>query len=155
MDSNVAESLSVLLYASLINWVATYILVSGVIFEDYRNWVKGIAKRIQRRAPRTGKQLAYLVSCALCMGTWVGFALAVVLPGPVHPRHPWWAPSWMIATVAIILNGLLYKAVGHLFLQVNGWFHSRIELMNSETKANRVISESESDPERAKEPATS
>lgn len=84
--------------AGLVNWIATLIIVEGVIFDDARRWVT-------RRADRAGWwKLSYLVTCHLCAGTWVGFALALVVRGPL--------PG------GFIVNGLAYKAVGHITLEV-------------------------------------
>lgn len=84
------------LYLGLVTWLATLIIVEGKIFDTPRQWVVSYAP---------GK-LSYLVTCHLCAGTWVGFALAAVAGGPFGG----WA--------AIVLNGLLYKAIGHLVLEV-------------------------------------
>lgn len=82
------------LAAGLICWLVTHIIVEGVVFDWLRDW-------IDDHAPRKIQQL---IHCELCTGTWVGFILAALIPGPI-------APLW-------ILNGFLYKAVGHLILEL-------------------------------------
>ena len=148
MGSYVAASVALVLFAGLLNWIITQILVAGGLFHEYREWVGRHGKRIALRRPILGNKLAYFVSCPLCVGTWIGFAQGVVMPGPLQ------LIGWM-SWFNWAANGLVYKAVGHLFFQLNGWFHSRIELMNSETKATQIVSESESDQVRPKVPATS
>lgn len=78
-----------ILIGGLVNWIATYIITEGAIFQTLRSKV-------------THKYLAYLVSCCLCAGTWVGFAEAIVFGGYFH--------GWY----AIIANGLAYKGIGHI-----------------------------------------
>jgi hypothetical protein len=81
------------LFASLVNWLITYILVEGSIFQTPRRWAK-------RHAP---DKLAELATCQLCAGVWVGFGQGLLIRGPLG--H-------------FILDGLLYKAGGHLVLEV-------------------------------------
>lgn len=121
----------IVLYAALINWVATTVFVEASLFEPYRSWV---IRRAERVATPTGLhklpyvwpegtteeqasnpqivyvkpwgKVAQLITCHLCLGTWVGFIEAAVFGGPFH--------GWY----AIIANGLLFKAGGHLILEL-------------------------------------
>lgn len=83
----------------LVNWLATLIVVEGVIFDEPREWL----------AQRLPLKLSYLLSCHLCAGVWVGFALALVVPGPIEA-----------GVMSVVVNGIAYKAVGHLVLEVVG-----------------------------------
>ncbi len=117
-----SRGLLLVLFLGGVNWMATEIVVTSVIFEDVRRAVDRFGKHIGRRFPQVGKKLCYFVKCALCVGVWIGFIEAFAFGGPLHP-HGIWA-AW----AAFIANGLLYKAPGHLLLQVNAWFHHRVEL---------------------------
>lgn len=125
------------LYAALINWIATTILVESTLFAPVREWF--IAKTQYVRTPdgelhRGGYSVkvsdfpdldaarawamqiepviagpwvkaAQLVTCIMCLGTWVGFAEALVFGGP------------FIGWYAVIANGLLFKAGGHFIYE--------------------------------------
>lgn len=145
------------LYAGLVVWLVTLVLVEGFVFEGWRDWLrqrtaaasdrydqahtavlraKPVPSRYQdgrpvydpvtpeqaieagrtldarlskaERAGRTARRwhkVAYLFHCHLCLGLWIGWAVALVIPGPL--------PHFL-------LNGLLYKAVGHVVLEVTG-----------------------------------
>lgn len=54
-------------------------------------------------------KLAYLVSCHMCAGTWIGLAIGAVYPLPLHTNP----------IFSRLLSGLIYKAVAHLILAVN------------------------------------
>ncbi len=90
----------------LANWVVTLILVEGFVFEWYREGLRMLRQRAltRRQAHRALvlQKWAYLAHCQLCTGVWVGWALALVVPGPWH---------WVI-------TGLVYKAIGHLTLEL-------------------------------------
>lgn len=132
------------LYAGLVVWLVTLVLVEGFVFEGWRDWLRQrtaaasdrydqahtavlrakawaggegerqraaeLDARLSRqeragRAARRWHKVAYLFHCHLCLGLWVGWAVALVIPGPL--------PHFL-------LNGLLYKAVGHVVLEVTG-----------------------------------
>lgn len=90
----------------LVVWLATTIIVEGVVFDRPRNWLGEKAK-----TNGVAHWFHELLTCHLCTGVWVGFALAIVAGGP-FPE--WWG---------VIVNGLLYKAVGHLILQLSMLAH--------------------------------
>ena len=95
-------------WAGLVNWIATTILVEGELFRPVRERVGGWVPPTNPFSFFGGgywrrPKVAYLVQCHLCTGTWVGFVLALVVPGPFE---------------FFVLDGLLYKAVGHLTLTV-------------------------------------
>ena len=46
-----------------VNHQVTHIITTGVMFEEFRQWVRF----------QCGSKLGYLASCHLCCGTWVGF----------------------------------------------------------------------------------
>lgn len=134
------------LYGGLITWLVTTVLIDGFIFEGAREWVRHrahaaghravnakvavlrhkddpnvpvteesrqwVARELDARLSRQRRtrhraeawyKLAYMTGCHLCLGLWVGWAIALVVSGPL--------PHFL-------LNGLLYKAVGHLVLEV-------------------------------------
>lgn len=121
------------LYAGLVVWFATYVLVESEMFRPLRDAVKrrrdaGLPVRTSRtyvnqrayeeynyavelyvgsRRYRRWEKLRYLLGCHACAGTWVGFAVAAALPG-VRPLGG--------GAVGFVLAGLLFKAVGHLAL---------------------------------------
>jgi hypothetical protein len=84
------------LWLGLANWMAAYIITQGAVFQPVRDLVH----RHTHHRPRA-HHLSYLTACFLCAGVWVGFAEAAVFGGPFRG----WA--------AIIINGLVYKAIGH------------------------------------------
>lgn len=81
------------LLASAICWLVTKIVVEAEIFNEPRDW-------ITLHAP---EKIGYLVHCYLCSGVWIGWGVALLIPGPFS--------NWF-------LNGLAYKAVAHLILTV-------------------------------------
>lgn len=113
------------LYAGLVVWFATYILVESELFRPLREWVamhEDVAEMVHDSAVesepvkvvrQTGRTFAlwrrarYLIGCHTCAGTWVGFAVAAALPG-VRPLGG--------GVVGFVLAGLVFKAVGHLVL---------------------------------------
>lgn len=107
----------------LVNWIATEIVVNSVVFEDVRELVSGFGRRVHKRHPRIGHKITYFTGCCLCVGVWVGFIEALVFGGPLQIHAGW------LAWASFIANGLAYKAVGHLLLQVNGSFHNGVELL--------------------------
>lgn len=101
------------LYAGLIVWLVTLILVESFAFAGLREYVEVLQDRAIDRAYddpsdrnllllRAAEKLTYLVNCHLCTGVWVGLVVALIIPGPLP----------------MVLNALLYKAVGHLVLEV-------------------------------------
>ncbi len=83
--------------AGLVNWLVTTIIVEGEVFAPLRDLVD------RRLHPKLG----YLVHCHLCAGTWVGFGMGVLVPGPFKLGPLTWA-----------LNGFFFKAIGHAILEV-------------------------------------
>lgn len=102
----------IVLFAGLVNWLVTLIIVESELFREVRDWV-------DTHAP---EKLRYLVHCHLCCGTWIGLALALVLPGPLVAVHP--LLTWF-------LNGLLYKAVGHVTLEITAILKHHNALLNA------------------------
>lgn len=100
--------MELVLYAGLVNWLATTIIVEGEVFKEVREW-------FDNHAP---KKLGYLVHCHLCAGTWVGLGLSLFVPGPIVT----------VPLVAWFLNALLYKAVGHLILQAFAWGEATVAI---------------------------
>lgn len=118
-------SIELVIFLGLVNWIATIIITESVIFEDVRSVVTSRADCIGRRHPSIGRKLRYFVTCALCMGTWVGFIQAICFGGPLEFGY-----------LSFVANGLLYKAIGHLFLQINAWFHVTIQNKQERTPSN-------------------
>ena len=110
------------LYLGIVNWMATVIITESVIFEDFRDMVRRYGKSLEANHPRIGRKVCYFVTCALCMGTWIGFIEAIVFDGPLRF---WW--------LSFIANGLLYKGIGHLFLQLNALAHHMVTRLNAES----------------------
>ena len=125
------NSIELVVFASLINWLVTTFFVESSLFQPVRDYVLRTGVHIVvngRKLPPSGKipddmtradveagqlvrswwamKLAQLVTCIMCLGVWVGFAEALYFGGPLHG----WA--------AIIANGLLYKAGGHLIYEL-------------------------------------
>lgn len=96
----------------LVNWMATTILVESKLFRPLRQFVNN-----RRFGPRKvlWDKLSYLVGCHLCTGTWVGLAQAAVFGSPWSGWYGW------------IAGGLLYKAVGHLVLELRPQAWARAE----------------------------
>ena len=122
------NAIELVVFASLINWIATTILVESSLFAPVRDRVLRMGVHIVvkgRKLPPSGKipddltradveagemhrawwamKLAQLVTCIMCLGVWVGFAEAIYFRayGPFY------------GVFAIIANGLLFKAGGH------------------------------------------
>ncbi len=60
--------------------------------------------------------------CQLCAGVWIGLGLALWTPGPLGN---------------FFLDGLLYKAVGHLVLEVQSLLRFSTELIKSHKRSTR------------------
>lgn len=123
---------ALVIFAGLINWRVTSILVEATLFDRPRNWI--IARAQHANIPNVGivkmpytfpegttpeeaaaatvvfagKWLkpAQLVTCFSCLGVWVALAEALVFGGPFA--------GWY----AIVANTLLYTAIGHLVLEL-------------------------------------
>lgn len=65
--------------------------------------------------------MSKLLSCQLCTGTWVGFAMAAVIPNQFQFTEWYWVDS--------ILHGLLYR----------GFAHPLTILTNVATSAKRAL----------------
>lgn len=93
------------LFHGLVNWIATTILVESELFRPVRQW-------LERRTDSAGQwwwaweKLRYLAGCHLCVGTWVGLTQAATFGSP-------WRGVW-----GLLAGGLLYKAIGHLVLEL-------------------------------------
>jgi hypothetical protein len=115
----------VLIAAGLINFIATLVIVDSFLFKSVRDAGQKFGCWLQRHGWLfAGKHIVYFVTCPLCVGIWIGFAQTLVLP-PVFQAPVW--ISWLI-------NGLLFKGLGHVVYQVNAWFHVRIAFINRETE---------------------
>lgn len=112
-------NLTTVLFLGLVNWIATIIITESVIFEDVRAYVERRGKLLEATHPRAGRKLSYFVTCALCMGTWVGLVEALCFGGPLS-----------FGILSFVANGLLFKALGHLFLQVNALAHHKVQWMS-------------------------
>lgn len=90
------------LFLGLVCWWATTIIVESEITRPLREWCER----------HMHEKVAYLAHCHMCCGTWVGLALAAVFGGP-FPGFAGW-----------VANGLLYKAIGHLVLELRpqAWY---------------------------------
>lgn len=118
-----SRGLLLVLFLGAVNWVTTEIVVTSVIFKDVREAADKLGTRIKQKHPRIGEKVCYFLKCALCVGVWIGFIEAAAFGGPLHPHGVW--AAW----AAFVANGLLYKAPGHLLLQLNGLFHNLVELL--------------------------
>ena len=129
--------------AGIINWLVTTIFVESTLFAPWRNWVTQKSMRVCFDNGYCGPlgveisssdvpieiaqsahiehggpwlKLAQLVTCHMCLGTWVAFAEAIYFGGPLGGRF------------AIVANALLYKGVGHLVLELRpqAWFNAQV-----------------------------
>lgn len=125
----------VVLYAAVLNWFVTTILVESSLFEPIRGWIVRESLHVTARGERhkvankhwyvwpedateeevaagvpyhwgNWGKLAQLVTCQLCTRTWVGFAEAFVFGGP-------FTGQWH----QYLSNGLLYAGLGHLIFE--------------------------------------
>lgn len=100
---------SLLVLMGIANWLATTLLVDGVIFAEVRELVK----RNEGRGWICAKA-AYLVGCHLCTGTWVALTMALFVPAVVD-----------VPVAGTVLTGLVIKGIGHLVLLLvnmgNAW----------------------------------
>lgn len=99
----------------LLNFIGTVIVCDSEIFVPVR--------RLADRWHYT----RYLVGCYLCTGVWVGFAEAACFGGPLQ------SDIWPIALIG---NGLAFKAVGHLVCQANGYMHQHVAFLEAMNKRN-------------------
>lgn len=138
------QTIGATVFAGAVCWLATLILVEGVIFQGCREWLKVKCDRIRERcldrdnevrgtwmarnAHAAAGKIGYLVTCHLCAGTWVGIALTPFAHGPFHST---------IFGVTALLNGLLYKAMGHLFLEIQAVLMTRSAWQKAQADAQR------------------
>ncbi len=116
------------LFAGLIVWIITTILVESELTRPFREWIgtlydeaatalavvkahpvtfrPKVRRRLRFYVSFLGK-MRYLVGCHLCTGVWIGLLVALVLPG-VRPFGTGFGD--------IVLAGLLFKAVAHIVL---------------------------------------
>lgn len=114
------------LHLGLANWLATTIVVESELFRPLRRWLDrrsgrptsalqaiqlllALAKGQPTSTPgqRWWRKAAYLVSCHLCAGMWIALVQAVAVgsrPG----------------VVGVVVDALVYKAIGHLVLEAVG-----------------------------------
>ncbi len=111
---------SLVIFLGLANWLGTTIIVESELFRPLREWVNN--RRIKAEGYtmiserygvitcpwrcRAWGKATYLVSCHLCAGTWVGLAIAAVAGSPVP------------GVLGFVLGGLVFKAIGHITLEV-------------------------------------
>jgi|FLYL01.1.fsa_nt_gi hypothetical protein len=102
----------------LVNWIATTILVESELFRSVREYVDRRAWDARWEwSRRVWNKARYLIRCHLCTGTWVGLVQASVFGSPWDGVTGW------------IAGGLLYRAVGHLVLELRpqAWVRTLIE----------------------------
>lgn len=132
------------LWAFLINWLVTTIVVESTLFLALRQWfiVRTWYVTCRGERHRCGGKRAFiwpedateeeasaapyhwgpwlkpaqLMTCQLCTRVWIGFAEAAYFGGPDH------------GTFRLVANGLLYAAGGHLILEAR----SRLALVLTE-----------------------
>lgn len=115
----------------LVNWIATTIAVESELTRPLREFIG--ARRTRLRfvinspagpIPTTNpieecrpfwNKMAYLCGCHLCTGTWIGLVESAVFGSPFKG-----APG-------VVGGGLLYKAIGHLVLELRpqAWVQSQ------------------------------
>jgi amino acid permease len=117
------------LYAGLITWLLTKIVVESELVRPIREWADWRRRGAQRayvdtfagltmtrytdtRKSAAWRHVCYLLNCHLCTGVWVGLGTALLIPGPFE--------SAVSYPVAVVLAGLTYKAIGHLVLVIEG-----------------------------------
>jgi hypothetical protein len=140
-----AQTAGAVFLAGLVNWLATYIIVAGVIFEGTRAKINAGCNRLvlfssmlgttsvlerawSRLLSLLGTKLDYLVSCQLCCGVWVGFVLTAFAHGPFRSS---------VIGVAVLLNGLLIRAVGHIVLELTSLARNKNKLLTQQAKAHQ------------------
>ena len=82
------QALLLVLGLGLVNWIAVEVIVTSVVFKDLREVVDRLGRHIKSRHPRIGEKVCYFLTCALCVGVWVGFVEASVFGGPLQPVSP-------------------------------------------------------------------
>lgn len=98
-----------LIWAALVCWLVTMILCESELFRPTRE----LAKRLHWK-------LGYLHSCTLCLGTWVGMAVALAYPQvrPLGAGFLGWAGAALaikaLAHGAYVLQKLMEHAATHL-----------------------------------------
>lgn len=117
-------SIAEVIALGLINWIATTIIVESEIFRPMREAIqfrrvhkfdlplemtdgqRMVISQYERRTSKLWEKAAYFVGCHMCTGTWVGLAEAVFIG------------SIFSGFVGIVASGLLFKAIGHLTLEL-------------------------------------
>lgn len=103
-----------------INWIATAIFVDNKLFEEVRTAIQRLGKWCENRGHHIlADKLDYLPNCPMCMGVWIGLGLAGVLELfglPLPVASSFWPLN-------VLLNGLLIKAIGHLYYQLSALVH--------------------------------
>lgn len=82
---------------------------------------------------RIGPKIAYFAKCPMCVGVWVGFALAAVFGGPLYVDLSW-TPGWIDTAMTGIAIGLAYKGVGHFMFQLGKLLHHTIDCIEAYRK---------------------
>lgn len=116
------------LLLGLVCWIVTTILVESELTRGVRSYIVGKEqfwrmfdeawrmygdreahakkmRRVDRRA-FLWREARYFIGCHLCTGVWVGLVLSALFGSP-WPGFVGWAAG-----------GLLYKAIGHLVLEL-------------------------------------
>ena len=100
-------------------WLVTTVIVESEMVRPIREWInnKYTEAYDYPEYPATVREdgwkavfwykLKYLVGCHLCTGIWVGLILAALTP---------WVTPIAAGAMGVVLNGLLYKAIGHTVL---------------------------------------
>ena len=94
------DMLLMLLVLGAVNHQVTHIITTGVILEDFRQWVS--------KTFGQDSKLAYLVRCHLCAGSWVGFCIALVAPSAVQlGADP--VSNFLLVSFAVALVGRVWN----------------------------------------------
>lgn len=122
------SAVTTIIFLGCATWLATTILAESELFKPTRglldrqadHWEEhelweynefGAASRMTKFQASLWKKLSYLHGCHLCCGTWVGLVIAIATP-QLRP--------FGYGIVGVILSGLVYKAIGHIVLEVTG-----------------------------------
>lgn len=90
------SSLVTLTVLGMANHQITYIITESVLVAPLREWLA------HKFGP--GYKLAYLVGCAICVGTWVGLVEGLLISRRSGPAHQWITDA-LLSGFAIALAG--------------------------------------------------
>lgn len=100
----------------LIAYGQTNIMVYGSIFNDIRNFIHKWGGNVYAPFNGLGKFISALISCMMCMSTWVGFFLSLAFYSPSHELiGSGWLPS-------IFFDGMLASGFVWAINSVIEWF---------------------------------